>query len=479
MRNILTLFLFSLLFSTASMAADGYRIEVELEGFSEKEAYLAYYFGNSQYIKDTAQVTDGRFVFEGEEALSGGIYLVVMPPDNQFFQILIDENEQHFSIKANANSLVSSMAFEGAPDNTRFNDYLNYLMKRRMDVEKVQKDMESQEEGSSEYAASKAELETINEQVAEFQRKYVSDHAGTLSAALIKANIPLETPDFEGEGEEDIRTKKFFWTRDNFFANINMKDDRMLRSPVLFEKVDFFVHKMRVEHPDSISEAIDHVLGEMEPGGEAWRFFLIHYLNESAQSKIVGMDAVYVHLVNKYYATGQADWTEPDQLKKIVDNAKSLEPLLIGKSAPDIELQTKEGEKLRLHDIDAKYTILYIWRYDCGVCKKSTPDMKAFYEEFKDKGVEIYAVCFKFGEEVGGCWDYIDEKEIGNWVHVVDPFNQARVNEKYYVKSTPQLYILDKDKVILSKRIGADQLAEVMNTIITVDEAEAEEEKGK
>jgi thiol-disulfide isomerase/thioredoxin len=461
--------------------AEGYRIEVQLNGFQETEAYLAYYFGDKQYIKDTASVgAEGTFVFQGDELLDGGVYLVVLPPDNQYFQILIDEEEQNFSLRADLNDLVNTMVFENAPDNTRFNEYLRYLSRKRPEATGLQTKMEEAGPDSEEYARLKEELDALNEDVLDYQQSFVSAAEGSLSSALVRANLPLDVPEMEGEDEEEIRRKKFLWTRSHFFDQVDLSDERLLRSPVLFEKVDMFVKKLRVQHPDSLAEAIDQVLARMDPEGENFRFFLIHYLNEAAKSKIVGMDALYVHLANQYYATGKADWTEPEQLEKIIDNAQSLEPLLIGKTAPDLELQTRDGKKVRLHELDSKYTILYIWRYDCGVCKKSTPDIKAFYEEFKDQGVEIYAVCFKFGDEVSGCWDYIEEKGIGDWIHVVDPYNQSRFSQTYYIKSTPQLYILDKDKKILSKRIGADQLKEVMGTIIQADaEEEGSAEKGK
>ncbi len=468
--------------SSASLfQAEGYRIEVQLNGFQETEAYLAYYFGDKQYIKDTAAVgANGTFVFQGDELLEGGVYLVVLPPDNQYFQILIDEEEQNFSLRADLNDLVNSMSFTNAPDNTRFNAYLRYLAQKRPEATSLQTQMEAVDPDSDEYVRLKKELDALNESVQDYQRKFVAAAEGSLSSALVRANLPLDVPEMEGEDEDEIRREKFLWTRAHFFDHIDLSDERLLRSPVLFEKVDMFVNNLRVQHPDSIAEGVDQVLARMDPKGENFRFFLIHYLNESAKSKIVGMDALYVHLANKYYATGKADWTDPEQLKKIIDNAQSLEPLLIGKTAPDLELQTREGNKIRLHEMDSKYTILYIWRYDCGVCKKSTPELKAFYEEFKEKGVEIYAVCFKFGDEVSGCWDYIEEKGIGDWIHVVDPYNQTRFSQTYYIKSTPQLYILDKDKKILSKRIGAEQLKEVMETIIQADaEEDLSEEKGK
>ncbi len=453
---------------------EGYRIEVQLQGFSEEELYLAYYYGDKQFIKDTARAEDGEvFVFEGEEALPGGLYLIVLPPDNNYFQLLIDKEEQHFSLTANVDAQVSTMQFENAPDNSDFYDYLRYLESKRPEANAMQEQLANLEEGSEAYKDLVQQLEDLNDLVREYQENYIKEHPGAFSAALIQANIPIDVPEFEGT-EEEIQVKKWRWTQAHYFDNMPLEDPRMLLTPILFERVNYYVHKLQLQHPDTISAAIDWVLGQAEPAEETYKFFLIHFLNEAAQSKIVGMDGVYVHLVNKYYGNGKADWTEEEQLNKIIGNAKSLEPLLIGKIAPDVTLQTRDGQKISLHEVNAEYTIFYIWRYDCGVCKKSTPLMKEFYEAYKDKGVEIFAACFKFGEDVGGCWDYIEEKEIGDWLHVVDPYNQSRYSEKYYVKSTPQLYILDKDKKIISKRIGAEQLGEVMDTIIAADAAEQE-----
>ncbi|RME95416.1 MAG: TlpA family protein disulfide reductase, partial [Bacteroidetes bacterium] len=112
------------------------------------------------------------------------------------------------------------------------------------------------------------------------------------------------------------------------------------------------------------------------------------------------------------------------------------------------------------------YTVLYFWRYDCGHCKKSTPDMKAFYEEFADKGVTLFAVCSKLRDEVPECWEYIDENEIGDWLHVVDPYGRSRYMSIYDLRSTPQIYVLDADKKIISKRLGADQLSDFMRRVL-------------
>jgi thiol-disulfide isomerase/thioredoxin len=189
---------------------------------------------------------------------------------------------------------------------------------------------------------------------------------------------------------------------------------------------------------------------------------------------MVGMDAVYVHLGLNYYAKGLADWTDEEQLQKIVDNAKTLEPLLIGKKAPDITMQRRDGSQVSLYDVESDYTVLYFWRYDCGHCKESTPYMKEFYNKFKDRGVTLFAVCSKQTDEVPECWEYIDENEIGDWLHTVDPYGRSRYFKKYDVKTTPQVYILDKNKEIVMKKIGAEQLEEGMGKIMEMNKNKEE-----
>lgn len=92
--------------------------------------------------------------------------------------------------------------------------------------------------------------------------------------------------------------------------------------------------------------------------------------------------------------------------------------------------------------------------------------MKEFYAKWKDKGVKIFAVCSKVGKEVPGCWDYIDDQEINDWLHTVDPYMRSKFVKLYDVTQTPAIYLLDKDKKIISKRVGAEQLDDLLTRII-------------
>ena len=480
-KSTLTMRLLSTLllsfFALTSWAQDGYEIKVEIEGYDQEELYMAYYLGDKQYILDTVtQDASGSFVFSGEEALPGGIYLVVMAPNNEFFQILVDENNQRYSLTTRmGEEQLEGTEFKNSKDNQDFYEYLLYLAERRERGNELQAAIET-ETNEAKKATYQEELDGLGDQVLEYQEKFIAEPPNSLPAAIIKANLPTNFPDFTGTDDE-INNQKWRWMQKHYFDNIDLSDERMLRTPFLFQRVDYFVQKLHVQHPDSIAIAIDHVLEKMEPSEPIFQYYLIHFLNFYAGSKFVGMDAVYVHIVNKYYATGKAPWTDEEQLEKIIDNARRLEPLLIGKTAPDLRMQRRDGSTISLHEVESPYTVLYFWRYDCGHCKKSTPILQEFYEKFKDRGVEIFAGCAKLRDEVPECWDYIDEKGIGEWIHVVDPYGRSRFMTTYDLKSTPQIYVLDKDKKIISKRLGAEQLEDLFNKLLESEEGTGTEGK--
>ena len=161
---------------------------------------------------------------------------------------------------------------------------------------------------------------------------------------------------------------------------------------------------------------------------------------------------------------------DPEKLLEIIDNASKTEPLLIGKIAPEIliprlnieaTLQLSDtitdehkkfivGEKVSLHNLDSPYKILFIWAPDCGHCKKSMPKMIEFYDSYKDKGVELYAICHQNYKSTPECAEFIKNRpEMLQWINVTDPYFRSRYQSIYNVKSTPQIYVLDDKNLSL------------------------------
>jgi thiol-disulfide isomerase/thioredoxin len=448
---------------------DGHHIRVKIDGFDESEIYLGYYLMDKQYLLDTTTIAeDGWFHFQGEEKIPSGMYLVVLPPDNRFFQLIINEEDQIFDcITTYSQNPSEGLKIKGSSDNQLFYDYINLISEKKPDAEKISQSLAEQEEGSPEAQKLQQQLDEVNQTIERAQQKIMIEHPETMTALIVKANQPLNYPDFaEAKDEQELQLKRWQYTKQHYFDNIPLDDERVLRTPFLFQRVDYYMNKLTVKHPDSLNNSLKTVLDAMKPAPENFKMYLVHYLNEYARSKVVGYDACYVYLVERYYATGDAYWTEEEQLEKILGEARAMSPLLIGKTAPNIRMETKEGKEMWLHDFQSPYTVLIFWDPECGHCKKSMPGLIEFYQEYKDKGVEIFAVCTRLYNELEKCWDFIDEKEMGIWLNVVDPYHRSKYKTVYNIKSTPQIYLLDEKKEILVKRIGVEQLPDILDQVM-------------
>jgi len=91
--------------------------------------------------------------------------------------------------------------------------------------------------------------------------------------------------------------------------------------------------------------------------------------------------------------------------------------------------------------------------------------LKDFYNKYKDKNVEVLAVCTNVGQSANECWDFVDDKEIKEWINAVDPRHESKFLHVYNAARTPKLYVLDRDKTIISKDIGVESLEDVLKRL--------------
>lgn len=460
------LLLFFCLFLTGLAGAqESYEITVEIEGYDQEILSLANNVLDKQYLVDTAYRDEaGRYVFRSDtSALPRGIYLVVLAPDNNYFQMVIgDDPDQVFSVRTSTDNL-SAVKAKSSKENELFYDYMAYLDRQQTATEPTREALRDSTLTEAQREPLINKLDAVTEEVNAHQQALIAKHPASFLAAIIRTNLPNDPPEYSEITDEDARRMaQLEWLRNHYFDHIDLKDDRLMRTPFLFSRINYYVDRLFIQHPDTLSMVVDRVISQMDTKSELFKYYVVHFTSKAAKSDIVGMDALYVHMVDTYYKTGLAYWTEGEQLATMIDNADKNRPLLIGKPAPNLKMKRRDGTPVELKDIDARYTVLYFWQFACPSCKKSTPYMKEFYEKWKDRGVEIFSVCTK-QRELPKCWEYIDENGIGEWLHATDEYQRFAL--EYNVISTPTIFVLDENKVIVSKRIGAQQLDELLTNL--------------
>ena len=158
--------------------------------------------------------------------------------------------------------------------------------------------------------------------------------------------------------------------------------------------------------------------------------------------------------------------------KTITDRAYNLMANITGTAAAEVELPDSTGVMRSLYQEISPYTIVMFWDPTCGHCKELAPKLDSMYKaKWKAMGVGIYAIA----RETDGTRDtwlkVIGDFGLKGWTHVYysKAADKARIDanipgysQLYDVQSFPTLYLLDKEKRIVAKKLTLEQTDEVL-----------------
>jgi len=459
-----------------SSKQEKYKINGEITGLQDTSIMLAYYFGGKQYATDTAAVIEGKFTFSGNKKLKGGMYLVVLS-DQKYFDIII--SEQNFSFTTKIEDLIGSMKFKNSKENTSFYQYLNFITKQQKEIAPIRSALENSQ--GEEKLRLEKEVQKIDNKVKKYRSDFIQKNKNNFFSKIIKATTEIEIPEspLDSTGQPDKRFPYRYYKK-HFWDNVDFSDERMLRTPIFFNKMDQYLEKLTAKHPDSINISADILIEKTRANDEIFEYVVSYITSTYERSKIMGMDAVFVHMVEKYYITNQCDWIDSTQLVKIIDRAQKIAPNLIGRVASEFVdfygrpfMKDPEGKTHTLQEINAKYTILVFFGPTCGHCKKEMPKVKNVLDSLVEKNIDIktFAVATEFDKEE---WKkFIREQKTKDWLNVADinhddegnPVASSDWRDKYDIYSTPVIYLLDKEKKIIAKRITHKQIAEIIDRL--------------
>ena len=183
-------------------------------------------------------------------------------------------------------------------------------------------------------------------------------------------------------------------------------------------------------------------------------------------------DAIFVHLFEKYFANKKYPWLNEAGKKNITERAYSLMANIFGSPASEIQLPDSTGKLKSLYAVEAPFTIVIFFDPMCGHCKETLPKIDSVYrEKWKADAVKIFAVAKENDGTTKDWLKFIEEKKLEGWTHVYYSkfIEKSRVDSNlpgylqlYDVQQFPTLYLLDKDKRIIAKKLSFDQLDEII-----------------
>lgn len=446
----------------------GYKVSLETPNFKSGLAYLTYYYGKNLNIQDSSIISySGTAVFHKKEKLEPGIYSIIFPGKKKLVDFLVDK-EQNIVVNADTSDLVNKTAITGTKENDLFIQYQKFIASKSKALyesqqayalAKTKKDSVEQEKI---YASLNKELVNYREGII---NQYPHSMLAELFSAMREPAVLMQNPHTQ---EDSI--SNYYYYKTHYWDGISFMDDRIIRTPFFVPKLERYFREVLVQAPDSIIKEADYLLLFARNNPGMYKFMINWLTDEYINPKYMGQDAVFVHLFEKYHAPGISNWLTQKQQKIISDRAYMLMSNLIGNKAADLKMLDIADKPASLYNVRSPYTLVVFWDPTCSHCKEQIPKIDSFYKaKWKKQGVKVYAV---LSENEKAKWiSFINEHKLSEWIHVYQPAelkkeedqkNIANYRQLYDVTQTPTIFLLDKDKRIIAKKLTIPQIDEVL-----------------
>ncbi len=148
--------------------------------------------------------------------------------------------------------------------------------------------------------------------------------------------------------------------------------------------------------------------------------------------------------------------------KRAANLYNSLHIVDVGSEAPDFTLPTPDGGKIHFKDFlkGKKCVLVDFWASWCGWCRKENPNVRAAYDEFKDKGFDVISVSVDTKDEA---WRKALDEDKPTWQQVVDCRGTKDGLYKWYnLNGIPAIFLIDSNGTIVAKGLRGSKIRETV-----------------
>lgn len=443
-----------LLFSSEIVSQDSYKIKINIEGNSDSLLLLTSYYGEKIKLVDTAyNNSKGDFIFEGYQKLPGGIYMTVSSDKKKLFEFIVGK-DQNFSMQTDTSNYVQNMKIVGSKDNQVFFDYLLYNENLYQKNKELVNKIDSLSALNLDVKDLQNERNDLNKEAINYKIDIINNNKDLFVSTLLNSMRDVDIPDSLENSIDSTSVYRYY--RTHYWDNLKLNDSSLLRTPILMRKVKQYMDNMVAINPDSVITAIDDVIAKTRPSKEVTGYLVWHFISEYQNPKYMGFDKVFVHLVDNYFSKEEIINTTPSILSSLQERADKIRPILLNMPAPNLILIDTAGVLTSFRSIKNKYTVLFFWDSECGICGKEIIAINDIYKK-PEYDFEVFAI--NVNSDLEKWKEAIKEKNVPG-INVNGTRSATKdFHDLYDIYGTPVIYVLDKEKRIIAKRISADKLA--------------------
>jgi peroxiredoxin len=457
-RSLFSAFLsfFALATFAQSAAYDSTRIEAFIQGIPAGTAKLVGMWGDQNYLADSAIVdAQGHFVLSRKNLLPSGFYTFLLP-GMKSFSMLMDHN-QRMTIRANSADFLGTMQVEGSLDMELFYQTSRYQAQQDPELNQLVAILGKTPYGSPDYLrARERQAQILDERKAYLEGIY-KQYPNAFFTQFKRAGQNPEWREFKKPNGDMDTIRQLIYFREHFWDGVDFSDDRLLNTPVIINKLKRYIKELTPQHPDSLIKVADPLIRRVQSNRQYFKFFVnwIALQYENTKTTVMDGEAVYVHIVKNFITKELAWWeTNPEIIDKLQKHVWEMEASLMGRKGPDVRAPDVNGQMKSIYEMTAPIIVVFMYSPDCEHCQKEAAEVEAVYRKWKNKGVDFFGIAISTTDEE---WKKFVREKGFTFTNVFDPTNRA-IYAKYFVDITPEMYVLNKDRIIIAKNLHANQL---------------------
>ncbi len=439
-------------------------LDFDVKGMPDGFCRIIGMLGGQNYLVDTLPCKAGKLHFEKADLLPGGLYYMVFPDQKSYVQFLLDQ-DQVFAMRTDAQDVTKFMKTEGTLDNELFYQNLQFENAFKLRLDSIDAEIGKAQNSPNLAFLQQRRSQIVDERkahVAAFQRNYPKSFFTVFKSS--GQNPELQQPKKPNGSLDTLRQLQIY--REAYFDNTALNDERLVRTPVVPNKLKTYMTQLSPQSPDSVIKYGDIVIAKTKGCPECFKFVVNWIAIQYEKPTIMGGEAILVHLVDKYFTDDiSATWFpgKPEELAKIRKKVNEMRPSLLGKVGQDLRAKDLKGEYQSLYDLKTPIKVVFMYSYSCSHCQERAPVLRQVYDKWKDK-IDVYALCL---DPEDAKWrEFVTKYHIEPFHNVIDPNMESRYYYKYHVDITPECYVLDQNNKIVAKDLHPDQLESVFEEIL-------------
>ena len=441
--------------------------------YANKMYYLASHYGKYQTLLDSVKGTnDGKLLFKKDQKYVEGIYMLVTPDKKIELEFMMD-SDQKFSIQV-TNPTEKTLSIQGSSLNQDFNGFNSFFKTKMEGIKALEKNL-ADKKTKQDSALVIQDLKKIQSEINTYKNNYIQSNPSNTLALLFRMSQPIDNF-LNKPAEEKLATKNdsIAYLKKHFFDGINFKDNRLLRNPFIENRITTYFNTFVPVTPEAVTAEIVQILNQTDqPNGEVFKYLSLYFVDLYSEPKIMGMDRVFINIYNTYFKNKEYSWLQLKQKEFFKFKVASIKDNLVGDKGRNLFMLNQDQKRIDLYDIKAKYTVIAFWDPTCGHCATEIPKMHQLYEtEWKQKGVVVFAINNNTNEMVK--WkEFIEKEKLSDWTNVYPTpvvtgnYTKEDVDFQtlYNVRQTPVIYLLDQDKKIIAKKVGAENYTKIIEQL--------------